>query len=309
METLTQTSTKISTRTKVIITAVALAAIGGIAAGVIPAYTKKLPNLSYLSQSAVMAPDGSVNITFSFVNNGEANVDGSFDVQFTYLKPDPNRVSANQSGLLNNYVIRVRAQNEEVIRPGAERTITGTIPADMIKRSGTSPWFAYMDINNRIKESNETDNIMNFMIPAPIVYPIISLTVEPVLNILTTGKIRNNPRTPILSFSIAVKNNNAILDSLGVILDPCVSDIKVFGITNTQYGSIADDQPGYITSIPMNNFKLIKDTKPTFKVTANTTKCVGKTIISTFQSPAIRYPYGIDLIMNKVINSSLTITK
>lgn len=83
VQTITQTASAVSTRTKIIATAVAVAALGGIAAGLTPLYTNKpdlqVRSIEYTSQPGTPGVAGSAGIFIAttIVNAGGADITGS----------------------------------------------------------------------------------------------------------------------------------------------------------------------------------------------------------------------------------------
>lgn len=275
METLTQTQTKLSTKTKIVITAVAFAALGGIAAGFVPQLiNSRLPNIQYEAQTTALNADGSVDLKYTIRNNGTAPVNGIFDIQFSYLKNESATLSVNQSGTLNSYVARVRAIGSEVINIGTSRLIHATIPADLVKRAGNSPWVAYMDVNNQIKETNEADNISALIMPAP---PIL---VRPAINIRklstnpTTATVRVSPNTLLLDFAIEGSKADVVISGVSIVTGSCITNIRAQGPTGTVYGKTNfSSGMNATTTIPLQKFVLRAGTAPEFKIFADTRQC------------------------------------
>lgn len=275
METQTQTQTKISTKTKIIITAVAFTALGGIAAGLAPqVMNRKLPNIQYEAQTATLNTDGSVDLKYTIRNNGTAPVRGTFDIQFSYLKNESATLSVNQPGTLNNYVVRVRATGPEVINIGTSRLIHAIIPEPMVKRAGNSPWVAYIDVNNQIKELNEADNISALIMPTPP--PVI----RPAVNIRklnsnpTTAKVSVSQNTLLLNFAVEGSKADIVISGVSLVTTSCMTNIRAQGSTGTVYGK-NDISNGInaTTTIPLQQFILRAGTSPEFKIFADTRRC------------------------------------
>lgn len=313
METLTQTQTKISTKTKIIITAVAFTALGGIAAGLAPqVMNRKLPNIQYEAQTATLNTDGSVDLNYTIKNTGTAQLRGTFDIQFSYLKNESATLSVNQPGTLSSYVVRVRASGPEVINIGTSRLIHAVIPEPMVKRAGNSPWVAYMDVNNQIKESNEADNISALIMPTPPVPIRAAINIKKLAANPDNATVRVGQSTLLMDFAIEGKKADTLISSISLVTISCLTNIRAVGPTGTIYGSI-DRSAGFnaTTTIPLQKFVLRAGTSPEVKIIADTRQCLSQKTLqvqSLFLGVQPIATNGFDMTADN-IHSTLTLKR